>query len=198
MKQKEKSINNSLAKIHSSRSLVKNYKELIHSNDITLRAIEKSYNKILVKAIVVNEVDKLKSLVGAELNNVQIDYLINIIISDYSHYSLPDFDMVAKIMINTKVYHKPSLQSFILALQEHEAMRTESLHYAHEVQEKITSSERDRINKQIYSYYDRLKSMAKKDREIPQEIKDNNAVENNREKIKALKLVYGKELDQVK
>jgi len=99
--------------------------EIWGSKELSFVAIKKEYGLVVQKTSLLIEIAEMSELVGAELNEIQLQYLLSYILKNYWYFRISDLTIVVDKMLKEKVYHKPSIQSFITAIDAYDLERSE-------------------------------------------------------------------------
>lgn len=153
----------------------------------------REYGLPVMKEALLDEVSSMCELLGAEMNETQLTYLLDFVAEKYKYFTISDLTIITRKMVAEKVYHKPSMQSFICAFEAHDLERDE--HASIEQQKKQFKDEKETDEgikawrKNYSALYVKAQKKKRPEKQIRKE-KDVEARQLNKERIEEMKKLY--------
>ncbi len=154
----------------------------------SIAKLKKELGEGIAKVLLLEKIAYLTEIIGTEINQIQVNYIIDYIFDNYWGYKLSDFNIITKMLASRKSYGKPTIQSILSTIDEYSYLREEA-----SVKYQIKKSNERKYElaaeEKILAFYEKLKSEAKKPIKSQKEIDKENK-RKNEEKIKELKKLY--------
>ncbi len=174
-------------------SLVK----LWESDEQSFSIMKREYGEPILRVALLKELSDISSLLGAELNKTQFNYLLDQLTTKYHYFTISDLTIIRYRMTYDKVFHKPSVQSFMTNFKDHDLERDE---YAAMNQKKKQHEAKEETEKDIARFNENYKKMrrnAQKPKRSKSEIqksKDKNLKRKREKQIKKMRDKYPDEM----
>jgi hypothetical protein len=161
--------------------------KLWQSEEQSFSVMKREYGEPILMVALLKELSDMAAMVGAELNKVQFNFIINEITTKYHYFTISDLTIIGNRIAYEKVYHKPSIQTFLVALKEYDLERDE---YAALNQKKQQSEAEEETKEDIERFQENYKKMyrnANKPRRSNAEIQKSKDKQLQRKRDKFIK-----------
>ena len=139
---------------------------------------------VYVKQVLLEEIGKMVAILKADMQDIQIKYMIDYILKHYYSYTVSDITCITDRLVKNNPYGKPILQNLIHELDQYSIEKQEfAVEYRVKEKNEIKDYD-DEITKSIKKTY---LSLRNKKEEISQKEKDADAIVRNNEKIEQMK-----------
>jgi hypothetical protein len=139
---------------------------------------------VYVKQVLLEEIGKMVAILKADMQDIQIKYMIDYILKHYYSYTVSDITCITDRLVKNNPYGKPILQNLIHELDQYSIEKQEfAVEYRVKEKNEIKDYD-DEITKSIKKTY---LSLRNKKEEISQKEKDADAIARNNEKIEQMK-----------
>jgi hypothetical protein len=139
---------------------------------------------VYVKQVLLEEIGKMVAILKADMQDIQIKYMIDYILKHYYSYTVSDITCITDRLVKNNPYGKPILQNLIHELDQYSIEKQEfAVEYRVKEKNEIKDYD-DEITKSIKKTYISLRN---KKEEISQKEKDADAIVRNNEKIEQMK-----------
>jgi len=158
--------------------------EVWHSQEPSFMRMKIDKSIVYVKQVLLEEIGKMVAILKADMQDIQIKYMIDYILKHYYSYTVSDITCITDRLVKNNPYGKPILQNLIHELDQYSIEKQEfAVEYRVKEKNEIKDYD-DEITKSIKKTYISLRN---KKEEISQKEKDADAIVRNNEKIEQMK-----------
>lgn len=165
-------------------------KDVWDSDEISFKKMEVDHGAGICKTLLLAEITKTVHLLKADMQDVQIDYMVNYIMKHYYSYTISDITCLTDRLVKNNPYGKPILQNLIAELDQYSIEKQEWAVYQRQKENSNHKAEQIE-NEKILKTYENMKRKAKEPVKS-QKQKDAEAKAELAKKIEELQRLYPK------